>query len=43
MTWRQWQVARQLLAEEFVGAPTRQAKADENAQFSDSSKHLRRA
>jgi hypothetical protein len=42
MTWRQWQAARQLLAEEFFGAPRRASQAAEDAQFRQSAEALRR-
>jgi hypothetical protein len=42
MTWREWHTARQLLAEERLGTLVREAKAVEDAQFAQSSKHLRR-
>lgn len=46
MTWRQWQAACRLLAEEFVIAPERaalaQVRAEEDAAFERSAKALRR-
>jgi hypothetical protein len=42
MTWRQWQAARQLLAEETVGAPRRVIAHQEDAQFARSAQALQR-
>lgn len=42
MTWPEWLAARQLLTEESLGAPTRQAKAAEDDEFSRTAGALRR-
>ena len=41
MTWPDYALARQLLSEEGVFARLREAKREEEAEFRESSKHLR--
>lgn len=43
MTWRQWQTARQLLAEEAIGADQRQARALEDAKYARTMDIVRRS
>lgn len=40
MTWREWQYARQLLAEESAGRHVRAAQAEEDEAFQRSQKAL---
>jgi hypothetical protein len=42
MTWREWQAARQLLAEETVGINVREVKRREDAAFATATKNLQR-
>jgi hypothetical protein len=42
MTWREWQAARQLLAEETVGVNIRQVAAHEDAAFKQATHNLQR-
>jgi hypothetical protein len=42
MTWREWQAARQLLAEETVGVNVRQAAHAEDDAFRRASQNLQR-
>ena len=42
MTWREWQAARQLLAEETVGVNARQVRQGEDDAFRKSAQALQR-
>lgn len=42
MTWRQYTLARQLLAEEMIGAPHRAVQAAEDAEHQESLDRLRK-
>jgi hypothetical protein len=42
MTWREWQAARQLLAEETVGVNVRQTANAEDAAFATATRNLQR-
>ena len=42
MTWREWQAARQLLAEETVGVNARAVARQEDAAFARASRNLQR-
>lgn len=42
MTWRQWNAARQLLAEEFLGKYVRASAHAEDAAFASATSHAPR-
>jgi hypothetical protein len=42
MTWREWQAARQLLAEETVGVNVRAQNRHEDAAFARATRNLQR-
>ena len=42
MTWRRWNAARQLLAEETIGVNAREARSAEDAAFKRNADRLQR-